>query len=181
MLQILWWYKIFEKWLQAIGKLDYVKGKKRPKIDCIMCGIRDNDERVEHLKVYQDDKILIVLNLYPYNPAHMMVIPTRHVTHFEELTKEEIIHCFRAIQGIQLMLNDLYAPFGYNMGMNQGRNAGASIEHIHFHILPRYDSELGYIDIIGHARVLPEGLTSVKKKIDESISKYLNKEFFKEF
>ena len=158
-----------------------MQGKARPKVDCILCSIRDNDEKVESFKVYQDNTCFIVLNLYPYNPAHLMIIPVRHITKYTELTKEEMLHIFRIIQGLQLMLDDLYNPRGYNIGMNQGRDAGASIEHLHFHLVPRYGSELGYIDIIGHSRVVPEGLDSVKKKIDANITKYLTKEFLENF
>ncbi|MFX1530604.1 MAG: HIT domain-containing protein [Promethearchaeota archaeon] len=147
----------------------------------MLCAVRDNDERVVSLKVYEDDLCFIILNLYPYNPAHLMIVTQRHITKFLDLTKEELLHITRAIQGIQLLLNDLYSPKGYNIGINQGRNAGGSIEHLHFHLIPRYGSELGFIDIVGKTRVLPEGLEAVKKKLEENIHHYLNKEFFEHF
>ncbi|TET60691.1 MAG: HIT domain-containing protein [Promethearchaeota archaeon] len=172
---------MFEKWIQALGKLDYVQGKARPNVDCILCAVRDNDERVRSLKIYEDNICFIVLNLYPYNPAHLMVVTQRHISKFIELAKEELIHITRAIQGIQLLLDDLYSPKGYNIGINQGRDAGGSIEHLHFHIVPRYGSELGFIDIVGNTRVLPEGLDAVKQKLESNIQKYLNKEFFENF
>jgi len=87
----------------------------------------------------------------------------------------------RAIQGLEMLLDELYAPKGYNIGINEGRSAGASIEHLHIHVLPRYSSELGYIDIFGNARVVPEGLDAVKKKVDTLMGKYLNNEFFERF
>ena len=98
-----------------------------------------------------------------------------------ELSKEELLHIFRTIQGIQLLLDDLYSPKGYNIGINQGRIAGGSIEHLHFHVVPRYGSELGFIDIVGKTRVLPEGLDNVKKKLEININKYLTKEFYDNF
>ena len=110
-----------------------------------------------------------------------MCTPNRHITKFAELNKVEMDHVFRTVQGLQLMLNDLYSPKGFNIGINQGRNAGASIEHIHIHVLPRYGSELGYIDIFGKARVVVEGLDTVKKKVEANIEKYLNKEFYENF
>ena len=167
--------------MQALGKLDYVQGKARPNVDCILCAIKDNDERVVILKVYEDDLIYVSLNLYPYNPGHLLIVTNRHVASLTDLTKNEIQHSFRVIQGLQLMLNDLYNPHGYNIGVNQGRSAGASIEHIHFHLVPRFGAELGFIDIVGKTRVLPEGLESVKKKIEENIGKYLNAQFFENF
>ena len=110
-----------------------------------------------------------------------MIVTQRHLTNFLDLTKNELIHINRAIQGIQLLLNDLYNPKGYNIGINQGRIAGGSIDHLHFHLVPRYGSELGFIDIVGETRVLPEGLKVVKKKIEDNIDKYLNYEFFEKF
>lgn len=172
---------IFDKWLQALGKLDYVQGKARPKVDCILCAVRDNDERVTSLKIYEDDLCFVVLNLYPYNPAHLMIVTRRHITKFLELTKEELLHITRTIQGIQMLLDDLYNPKGYNIGINQGRDAGGSIDHLHFHLIPRYGSELGFIDIVGKTRVLPEGLDDVKKKLESNINKYLTKEFYDNF
>ena len=150
-------------------------------MECILCALRDDDERVVSLKVYQDEVIFIVLNIYPYNIGHLMVCLNRHVMNFTELTKEEIFHVFRSIQGLQLLLNDLYKPHGYNIGLNQGKNAGASIDHIHWHVVPRFPSELGYIDIVGNTRIAVEGLDSVKKKIENKIDKYLNPEFFENF
>ncbi|KKK74571.1 hypothetical protein LCGC14_2882440 [marine sediment metagenome] len=110
-----------------------------------------------------------------------MIVTQRHLTKFLDLTKEEILHISRAIQGIQLLLDELYSPKGYNIGINQGRDAGGSIEHLHFHLIPRYGSELGFIDIVGKTRVLPEGLSAVKEKIEKNIHIYLNKEFFENF
>jgi len=172
---------VFKDWLQALGKLDYVQGKSRPKIDCILCGVRDNDDRVVILKIYHDDLLFISLNLYPYNPGHLIVVPNRHLVSYIDLSKEEIIHISRTIQGLQMLLDDLYHPLGYNIGMNQGKIAGASIDHLHFHIVPRYGAELGYIDIVGKTRVLPEGLESVKKKLITNINKFLTKSFFENF
>ncbi|MBD3193568.1 MAG: HIT domain-containing protein [Candidatus Lokiarchaeota archaeon] len=172
---------IFKKWLRALGKLEYVQGKNRPDVGCILCSIRDNDKRVKSLKYYQDELIFVTLNLFPYNPAHSMVVPKRHVLNFTDLKKEEIIRISRAIQGLQMMLNDLYNPHGYNIGLNQGINAGGSIKHLHFHVVPRYGAELGYIDIVSKTRIVVEGLESVKKKLETKVSNYLNKDFFMDF
>ena len=121
---------VFDKWLQAIGKLDYAQGKERPNVDCILCAVKEADEKVTSIKIYEDELIFICLNIYPYNPGHSLVVPNRHITRFVELTKEELERIFRAIQGLQLLFNDLYSPKGYNIGFNEGL-AGASIPHFH--------------------------------------------------
>ena len=110
-----------------------------------------------------------------------MCVPIRHITRFADLTKKEVIHLNRAIQGLQLLLDDLYDPKGYNIGINQGSYAGGSIDHLHVHIVPRFSNELGFIDIAGKTRVLPEGLESVKKKLTENVQKFLNEKFFHKF
>jgi len=165
----------------AVGKLDYVQGKARPDVECIFCAVRDNDEHVVSLKIYEDNICFIVLNLYPYNPAHLVIVTQRHITKFIDLTKEELLHIGRVLQGVQLLIDDLYNPKGYNIGLNQGRDAGGSIEHLHFQVVPRFGSELGFIDIIGKTRVLPEGLETIKIKLEKNISRFLNKVFFENF
>ncbi|MHA1147300.1 MAG: HIT family protein [Promethearchaeota archaeon] len=171
---------VFNKWLQALGKLEYVQGKDRPNVDCILCAVRDNDKRVKSLKFYEDDLIFVCLNLFPYNPAHSLIVVNRHIETFLELTKAEIERIFRAIQGLQMMLEDLYSPHGYNIGFNLG-SGGASIPHLHCHLVPRYGSELGFIDIIGETRVVVEDLTSVMKKMKDNVHNYLTEDFFRTF
>lgn len=78
-------------------------------------------------------------------------------------------------------MNDLYSPHGYNIGVNEKKVAGGSIEHLHFHLVPRYRNELGYIDIVGKTRVVVEDLNSVLKKIQSNITKYLNQDFYNSF
>ncbi|NVM18394.1 MAG: HIT domain-containing protein [Candidatus Lokiarchaeota archaeon] len=167
--------------MQAFGKLEYVQGKSRLNVSCILCSIKENDEKIVSLKIYEDDICFVVLNLYPFNPGHLMCVPNRHITKYTELTKTELLHLNRTIQGLQLLLDDLYNPKGYNIGINQGSFAGGSIDHLHIHLVPRYGMELGFIDIVGKTRVLPEGLDSVKKKITQHVNKFLNKEFFENF
>jgi ATP adenylyltransferase len=162
---------IFEHHLLAQGKLAYAKGT-RPKVDCILCGIRDNDPKVESLKVYQDERIIISLNRYPYNPGHLMVIPVKHTEKFEELSEIDYNYLFKCVLQSQKLLQLLFNPTGFNVGYNQGDFSGASIRHIHVHVVPRYKGELGYIDIIGQTRVVVEGVDSIFQKIQSRIGEF---------
>lgn len=150
-------------------------------MECILCSVRDDDENVTSLKIYHDSVLFISLNLYPYNPGHLMIVPNKHITQFTELSREEMIHLMRTVQGTQMLLDDIYNPKGYNIGINQGNIAGGSIEHLHVHVVPRYSSELGYIDILAETRIVPEGLNSVKEKLEQKINKFLNQKFFENF
>ncbi len=172
---------MFDRWLQAFNKLDYVRKKDRPDVDCILCAVRDNDERVVNLKIYQDDLAFICLNLYPYNPGHLILTPNRHILSFRDLNKDENARLSRIIQGIEQLLEDTQNCTGFNIGINEGQNSGASIEHLHYYIVPRYPNELGFIDLSSDTRVVIEGLESVMKRLKTKISEYINDDFVKNF
>lgn len=163
---------LFKTHLQAKGKLEYVQGKKRPEVDCILCAIVKDSPKVQKYKVYQDKLAVISLNLYPYNVGHLLVFPIRHVTEFTELTDEELIHLSHLIQNSQKMLSKVYNPTGFNIGINQGNFAGASIPHLHYHVIPRFRGELGYIDIVGKTRIVVEGISETHKKLKEAVPKF---------
>ena len=165
---------LFDKHLNVQGKLDYVKGVKRPKVPCIFCSIINNEEEVVSLTIYQDDIVLVCLNLYPYNPGHLIVLPIRHIEDFRELEDKEIIHLSNTIKKCQNMLDDLFHPTGYNIGLNIGENSGASIKHLHYHIVPRYRSELGFIDIIGKTKIVVENVSEILKKMENVKKKYFD-------
>ena len=163
---------LFKKHLQAQDKFDYVTGKAKPKVDCILCSIIKDSKEVKSLKLYQDGIGAVSLNLYPYNPGHLMVFPIRHVIDFRDLTDKEILHLSDLIKKSQNMLSELYNLEGFNIGMNIGNFSGASILHLHIHIVPRYKNELGYIDIIGKTRVVVESVSEVFEKLKKSAQKY---------
>lgn len=163
---------LFTDHLRAIGKLKYAKGN-RPEVECIFCAVRDDDPQVQAWKVYQERDLFISLNLYPYNSGHLMVIPTRHVEKFSDLTEVERNRIFHVVIQCQSLLKELFTPAGFNVGWNQGRAAGASIQHIHIHIVPRYKTELGYIDIIGKTKIIIEPLSEVLRKIQARIHEFI--------
>ena len=166
---------LFQKNLHAIGKLKYVQELKSSDIECILCEIVKDSDKVQVLKIYQNELMAISLNLYPFNPGHLMVFPIRHILDFRELTEKEVLHISKLIARCQDMLTEMYNPTGFNVGFNQGKAAGASIKHLHVHIVPRFNRELGYIDIIGKTRVVVEGVHSVFEKMKILAPKYFDK------
>ncbi len=163
---------LFTSHLLAIGKLNYVHGE-RPAVDCIFCAVRDDDPRVTSLKVYHDATLFICLNLYPYNPGHLMIVPNQHEEQFENLSVEVRNHLFEVVAGCQRMLQTIFHPTGFNVGYNQGEYSGASIKHFHIHLVPRYKYELGYIDILGGTKIVVEPVSEVLTKIQSRIHSYL--------
>lgn len=166
--------ELFHHHLQAQGKLQYFRGN-RPNVPCILCAVRDNHPEVTSLKVYEEEGLFISLNLYPYNPGHLMVIPKRHVEKFEDLSDRERNRLFEVVILAQKMLQGIFHPTGFNVGYNQGAYSGASIEHIHVHIVPRYKTELGFIDIIGETKIIIQDVNTVYDLIQKDIAKYFPK------
>ena len=135
-------------------KMAYVKGP-RPD-DCILCGVRDEDEALVNLTIHRADLVMAAVNLYPYNPGHVLVFPTRHVEDLRDLTAPEQEAMDGLVRRLLDVLDSTHRPHGYNIGLNMGRVAGASITHLHTHIIPRFPGETGMADLIAGKRVLVE-------------------------
>jgi ATP adenylyltransferase len=157
------------------GKMAYVRGEKKPDVECILCAIVEKNDKVVRLEVYRSEFFVVALNLYPYSPGHLMIFPKRHITDPRMLTKEESAELFK-MQIICLdVLDEVYSPHGYNIGYNLGDAGGASIAHLHLHVVPRYRREMGFIDIIASAKIIVEdpnvSLSRVKEGFDKIIGK----------
>lgn len=133
-------------------KMTYLTGK-RPD-GCILCLVRDGSQDVESLLVYQSGSWMVSLNLYPYNPGHLLVFPKRHVCDLRKLDDDERAEGDRVTRLCLDALDRTHRPAGYNIGWNMGLVAGASIEHLHQHIIPRYPSEIGIAELMAGKRVL---------------------------
>ncbi len=147
------------------NKMPYAKGKNRPDVTCILCAIVEKDEKVERLEVHRTELFTISLNLYPYSPGHLLIFPNRHVLDVRELTSEEVLHLHELQCLCFEVLTHAYQPRGYNVGYNMGEASGASIPHLHLHVVPRYPRELGFIDVIGGARIIIEDPNATQEKL----------------
>lgn len=145
-----------------IDKINYVKGKKPD--ECIFCNPRE-------LLLYQTDDIIILLNKYPYNPGHLLVAPKEHREKLEDLSDSDLLIIMNTIQKVIKLIEQVYSPKGFNIGLNQGKVAGASIiNHLHFHVVPRYENEFGFMDITAGTRIIVEKLEDTLKKLKNNIN-----------
>jgi len=135
-------------------KIAYLKGK-RPE-GCILCLIRDGSKDVERLVVTETETFIVSLNLYPYNPGHIIIFPKRHVVDIRELSASERGELDLLLDRSLSALDKTHSPSAYNIGYNMGLVAGASIDHLHLHVIPRYPREIGIVELIAGARVLVE-------------------------
>ncbi|MHA1605999.1 MAG: HIT family protein [Candidatus Freyarchaeota archaeon] len=158
----------FPHYILIPEKGEYVRGK-RPDVDCIFCAIAREDPKVPSKLVYKNKDFMVLLNIYPYNPGHLMVAPVKHVENLEELNEEEIKGLFVLVQRSIKLLREVYNPHGFNIGINQGKAAGASINHLHVHVVPRYLGELGFIDLSG-SRIIVENLEVTLRKLKSKVA-----------
>ena len=142
-------------YLFAPHKLDYVRGK-RPDVPCILCAVRDQHPDVDNLEVHRNGEFLVSLNLYPYNPGHLLIVPLRHVESPEELSDSEALNLHRTQRLCLEIIRSLYPAGGFNLGYNLGELGGGSIAHLHLHIVPRFRNEHGFITALAHTHLLVE-------------------------
>lgn len=153
------------------SKQEYVKGK-RPNVKCILCSVVDKDPKVEKLDIYSSENFVISVNLYPYNPGHLIIFPKKHIENITELKENEILELHKLqVMSINI-LKENYNAQAFNVGYNIGLNSGASIEHLHMHIVPRYPREVGFIDVIAGTRIIVEDPISTVNKLRDIFSKY---------
>jgi len=116
--------------------------------------------------LYRGQRCFVILNLYPYNNGHLMVVPNRHLSTLESLTREEQAELIALARLSEMALTEAYSPHGINVGVNRGKAAGAGIEnHLHMHIVPRWSGDTNFMTAVGETRVLPEDLAQTTTRL----------------
>jgi ATP adenylyltransferase len=166
------WPKPWFDVLWAPWRMKYIREavkKHEDKGKCVFCeALKKNDE--ESLIIYRSRHSFIIMNKYPYNTGHVMVVPKRHVSSLEALTGEELLDLSlltkAAIRGLREALN----PHGFNIGINIGRTAGAGIDaHIHVHIVPRWDGDTNFMLVTASTKVIPQDVRETYREIKDYI------------
>ncbi len=148
----------------APWRIRYIQAEKPA--GCFLCEkpAQDNDEA--NYILFRGEKNFVILNRYPYNPGHLIVTPYRHVAGLEKLTAEERHGHFDIVSRSTEVLDRAYHPDGLNIGINLGRAAGAGLEdHVHTHLVPRWQGDTNFMTVIADIRVLPDALAAVYQKL----------------
>jgi ATP adenylyltransferase len=148
-------------------RLAYVTGTASAN-GCIFCQAVEPslDPARDGLVLVRGRLSYVILNLYPYNNGHLMVVPNRHVASFAAATPDELAEMMRFTRDAEIALTEAYQPQGINVGVNLGRAAGAGIlEHVHIHLVPRWIGDTNFMPVIGSVRVLPEDLGESAKRL----------------
>lgn len=118
----------------------------------------------EGLVVARGEQVYAVLNLYPYNPGHLMVVPYRRVSELEDLTDPESAELMLFTQTAIRVIKSVSRPDGFNVGLNLGRSAGGSLaEHLHVHVVPRWSGDANFITVVGETKTIPQLLRDTRK------------------
>jgi ATP adenylyltransferase len=143
-------------------RMAYISGEDRPEggyekpTGCPFCRAPSLPE-AETLVVARGGLVFALLNLYPYNPGHLMVCPYRHVADYTDLTEEETVEVAAFTRTAMRVMRTVSSPHGFNLGMNQGAIAGAGIAaHLHQHVVPRWGGDANFMPVIGMTKVLPQ-------------------------
>ena len=133
---------------------------------CVFCDLPAANRDEETLIVFRGVKNYVVLNRYPYTSGHIMIVPYAHTADFARLDSETTSEMMLLAQRVQAALDSVYHPEGYNLGMNLGRSAGAGIaDHLHLHLLPRWQGDTNFMTTVGETRLEPEDLSTTYAKL----------------
>ena len=133
--------------------------------ECVFCAAQTRTGS-ESLIVARGQTCFVILNLYPYNSGHVMVVPNRHVGSLAEASRQELTELMRLTRRAEIALTEAYRPHGMNLGINLGRPAGAGIPgHLHMHLVPRWDGDTNFMTVVGETRVVPEELPKTLKRL----------------
>jgi ATP adenylyltransferase len=144
----------------APWRLAYVKeAAKGDEQECIFCTKPAAGDDTANLVVHRGERCFVVLNMFPYTNGHLMVAPYEHIATLVDVDAEAVAEMMALTQRAMRVLDRIYSPQGYNVGFNQGRVAGAGVEHhIHLHVVPRWGGDTNFMPVLADTRVMPQSL-----------------------
>ena len=153
--------KLFSPW-----RLRYVASARRDDDGCVFCHASESRKDRENLVLYRGRTHFVILNKYPYNNAHLMIVPYEHRATLRKVPGESLGEMMSLVVRCEAALSSVYRPSGINLGMNLGRSAGAGIAgHYHMHLVPRWDGDTNFMTVVHGTRVIPESLSVTFRRL----------------
>ena len=156
--------KLFSPW-----RSKYISSFQEESADaCVLCDafVAADDEQA--LVVHRGKEAFVIMNKFPYNSGHLMILPVRHTSDFQSLTKTEVMEMMSLLAASERALKELSKPQGFNIGMNLGRIAGAGIDaHLHWHIVPRWNGDTNFLPVLADVKVVSEDMAGQWKRLRE--------------
>jgi len=153
------------KVLWAPWRMEYILSDKEEG-ECIFCPGDNRSQDQARLVLYVGSLTFVIMNRFPYINGHLLVAPVRHVPDLESLTEKETLDLLLMVRRSIEVLKKVMSPEGFNVGLNLGSVAGAGVEeHLHFHIVPRWNGDTNYMSVLGEVRVIPEHIVETYGKL----------------
>ena len=164
-----------KEFLYSPWRLNYIESEKTD--ECILCRYQETDKDEENIIVYRGKYCYVMLNRYPYNNGHLMIIPYQHSASITDLDDKIWLEMCSLLKDTEQILTRVYNCDGINIGINLGCAAGAGIaEHIHIHIVPRWNGDSNFMSVIGGERVIPESFENAYNKLAPAFANLINNE-----
>jgi ATP adenylyltransferase len=158
--------------LHAPWRIEYILSRKTELKEGLFMRIAQSSDDEENLVVVRDRTCFALLNRYPYNGGHLMVVPYKEVPDLNGLTDEELADLWKLVRRCINALTVVMKPDGFNVGINLGKVAGAGIaEHLHIHIVPRWNGDTNFMPVIAGTGVLPDALKEIAAKLRAELAK----------
>jgi len=146
-------------------RMKYIQNSKSAD-ECPFCEALEKPDPADQFLLFRGEKAFVILNRYPYTTGHLLILPLEHKENMADLDPETRTEMMELINHALVVLDQIYHPEGYNVGLNMGEAAGAGIpKHLHWHIVPRWVGDTNYMTAVGEVRVLPETLEDTYQKI----------------
>ncbi len=153
----------------APWRMEYILKDKSQ--GCFLCQNPAKKDDAASYILHRGQANFVVLNTYPYNPGHLLVAPYRHIASLEDMTSEERAEHFDMVCHCLKVLREVFAPQGFNIGVNMGKVAGVGVEgHVHTHIVPRWQGDANFMPVVADTKVVSEGLQETYAKLEGKLS-----------
>ncbi|MCF6156773.1 MAG: HIT domain-containing protein [Candidatus Brocadia sp.] len=155
--------------LWAPWRIAYIQ--EQPKENgCFLCDSFQGNQDEKHLIVYRGKECFCILNKYPYNNGHLMIVPNKHKPDISDLTDQEMLEIMKLTRDMKELLMAIMKPEGFNLGINLGRSAGAGlVGHFHLHIVPRWNGDTNFMPIISDVKVIPQSLEDLYREFKKRL------------
>jgi len=156
--------------LWAPWRIKYIQGlSDSPKAGCFIChNLETPQDDDKNLVLWRTKICIVILNRFPYNNGHLLIAPVRHIRDLDQATNEELLEMIKLVRESQKALSMAIKPHGFNVGMNFGRCAGAGLpEHLHIHIVPRWDGDTNFMSVCGDTDVISQSLIELLEQLKQ--------------
>lgn len=157
------------KQLWAPWRLEYIQGQ--PPDDCFLCAAAAGGDDAAVLVVHRGRHSFVLLNRFPYNAGHVMIVPNAHRARIADLDDVTALEVLRLVDQTIEVMDSVFHPDGYNVGLNLGRAAGAGVlDHVHVHVVPRWAGDTNFMPVLGDVKVMPEHLQTTRQHLAQAFA-----------